>query len=60
MIIFDYVQQCNISLSPPYKSPKGTSDRTSGFRELAFLSLIRGIVSIFCVCVLARGRVGST
>jgi len=51
MIIIDYDQQCNISLSPPYNSPKETFDTTSGFRELALLPLIWGIVSILCVCV---------
>ena len=51
MIIFDYVQQCNISLSKPYNTPKGTFGRTSGFWELPFLPLIRGIVSLLCVCV---------
>jgi hypothetical protein len=51
MIIIDYVQQCNISIFPPYNSPKGTFDTVSGFRELALLPLMWGILSILCVCV---------
>ena len=68
MIIIDYGQQRNISISLPYNSRKGNFDTTLGFQEFALLPLIRGIVSnlcvsvcvCVCVCILARGRFGST